>query len=116
MLLYHLPHLPHGGGLVGHLELAPGQEPVLVPVDGLERVLADDRKVDELLHLNLAISPSRQMGQDSKHLKIAPESTLLSIVRATLSWEMSILFIIFKTLNISLSVNSPLPLGSNLWK
>ena len=27
---------------------------------------------------------------------------------------MSILFIIFKTLNISLSVNSPLPLGSNL--
>ena len=66
----HLPHLPHRGGLVGHLQLAPGQEPVLVPVDGLERVLADDRQVDELLNLDFAISPPGQVRQDCKYLEV----------------------------------------------
>ena len=76
----HLPDLPHGGGLVGHLELAPGQEPVLVPVDGLERVLTDDREVDELLHLDLAISPSRKVRQDGKNLAVTWTHDLLYFI------------------------------------
>ena len=95
---------------------------------------------DLSLYLDLAVPPPGQVRQDGKHLEyiklwsdfifynphtisslnciISLASTNMRLIwvlcAQTWSWEMSILFMILRTLNISLSVNSPRPLGSNL--
>ena len=94
------------------------------------------------LYLDLAVPPPGQVRQDGKHLELEhiklwsdfifynqhtiPSLNYISSLASTnmrliwvlcaqtWSWEMSILFMILRTLNISLSVNSPRPLGSNL--
>ena len=86
MVIDQLPDLAHGGRPVsqdvrkvymelkhflpvGQLQLPPGQETVLVPVNGFECVLTDDRKIDELFHSDLIISVARKMLQNAIYLK-----------------------------------------------
>ena len=57
----HLVNFSHRGIFISQLQLSSGEETILVPVNRLERILADDWKIQKLIQLYFSIPFSGQM-------------------------------------------------------